>query len=215
MIFIAYFFIGFFVTIVGALPLGTVNVAVINTTIKETVQSAIRIIVTAALAEVILVLLALNFNRTIQNFITMNIWLQYTLVVLFITIGIILVLGRKACIKDKNGECILIKKRKIPISKAALGFLLGLFNPTVLIYWIIALSLLFNNGISLMPNTALVLILIFVVGVYLGKAITLYAYARFSNVLKVKITSVTTKINGIIGVLLLFAGIIQFVKLTI
>ena len=31
---ILYFFTGMFVAIIGALPLGTINVAVINTTIK-------------------------------------------------------------------------------------------------------------------------------------------------------------------------------------
>ena len=62
MTFITYLFLGFITAIIGALPLGTTNVAVINTTIKENIQSALKIIYTAALAEIILVIIALQFN---------------------------------------------------------------------------------------------------------------------------------------------------------
>ncbi|QRM89183.1 hypothetical protein FG167_08030 [Lacinutrix sp. WUR7] len=62
---ITYLFLGFITAIIGALPLGTTNVAVINTTIKENIQSALKIIYTAALAEIILVIIALQFNLQI------------------------------------------------------------------------------------------------------------------------------------------------------
>ena len=109
---ITYFFLGLLTTIIGALPLGTTNVAVINTTIKENIQSALKIVYSAALAEMILVIVALNFNMQIENFIGMNIWLQYVIAFLLLVVGIILLLGRKECIKDENEECIIIKKRR-------------------------------------------------------------------------------------------------------
>ncbi len=121
---ITYFFIGLLTAIIGALPLGTTNVAVINTTIKENVQSALKIVYTAALAEIILVLIAINFNMQIENFVDMNIWLQYTIAFILLGVGIILFLGRKECVKDENEECIIIKKR-YNISKQMLGFILG------------------------------------------------------------------------------------------
>jgi len=74
---IIYFFIGIVTAIVGALPLGTTNVAVINTTIKENIQNALKIVYTAALSEIILVLIAINFNMQIEIFVDMNIWLPF------------------------------------------------------------------------------------------------------------------------------------------
>jgi len=163
---ITYFFIGLITSIIGALPLGTTNVAVINTTIKENLQSALKIVYTAALAELILVFIAISYNSRIENFINMNIWLQYAIVFILLTVGIVLFLGRKECVKDENDECIIIKKRRFIISKQMLGFILGLINPTVLIYWILVISFLSKKMIYLNINIEYILLAIFLIGVY-------------------------------------------------
>ncbi|NER16082.1 LysE family transporter [Spongiivirga citrea] len=210
---ITYLFLGFITAIIGALPLGTTNVAVINTTIKENIQSALKIVYTAALAELILVLIALNFNMQIENFVDMNIWIQYGIAVLLLLVGIILILGRKECVKDENEECIIIKKRRFQISKQTLGFILGLVNPTVLIYWILVISFLNNRMIYFDVNVGYTLLILFIIGVFSGKVITLYGYGKFSHMLKVRMKNITTRINRVIGVLLVCISIFQFTKL--
>ena len=207
-----YFLLGLITAIIGALPLGTTNVAVINTTIKEHVKNALNIVYTAALAEHILVLVAISLNTKIENFVNTNIWLQYTIAFILLTVGIVLVLGRKECVKDENEECILIKKR-YNISKRMLGFILGLINPTVLIYWILVISFLNKKMLYLTIDIELLLLILFLTGVFLGKVITLYAYGKFSHILKTKMKNITTRINRIIGVLLVCGSIFQFVKL--
>ena len=210
-----YFFIGILAAIIGALPLGTTNVAVINTTIKENAKSAMKIVYTAALAELILVFMAIAFNMQIENFIDMHIWVQYAIIVILLTVGVILLLGRKECIKDENDECIIIKKRKFQLSKQMLGFILGLINPMVLIYWILVVSFLSKKMIYLNINVEASILILFLVGVYLGKVITLYGYGKFSHMLKVKIKNITTSINRVIGVLLICISIFQITKLFI
>lgn len=210
--FIIYLFLGLATAIIGALPLGTTNVAVINTTIKENIQNALKIVYTAAIAELILVIIAINFNMQIESFVHMNIWLQYTISILLLVIGIVLLTGRKECVKDENDECIIIKKR-YNLSKQALGFVLGLVNPTVLIYWILVLSFLNKKMLYVHTNVEYILLFLFLTGVFLGKVITLYGYGKFSNVLKVKMKNITTKVNRIIGLLLVGIALIQFVKL--
>lgn len=210
---ITYFFIGFIAAILGALPLGTTNVAVINTTIKESLQNALKIVYTAALAEVILVAIAFKYNMLIESFIDMNIWLQYTIVFIVLCIGIILVIGRKECVKDENDECIIIKKRKFKISKQQLGFILGLINPTVLVYWILVISFLNKKMIYFDNNVSIILLVLFLVGVFLGKVITLFCYGKFSNILKIRMKNITLIINRAIGILLVCVSIFQFTKL--
>ncbi|MFT4850768.1 MAG: threonine/homoserine/homoserine lactone efflux protein [Sediminicola sp.] len=210
---VLYFFIGTLAAIIGALPLGTTNVAVINTTIKENVQNALKIVYTAAAAELILVLIAIGFNMQIESFIDMNIWVQYTIVVILLAVGIVLIIGRKECIKDENDECVIIKKRKIKISKQMLGFILGLVNPTVLIYWILVISFLSKKMIYLNTNAELSVLVLFLSGVFLGKVLTLYGYGKFSHMLKVRIKNITTSINRVIGILLICVSIFQITKL--
>lgn len=208
-----YFFVGLAAAIFGALPLGTTNVAVINTTIKESASNAFKIIYTAALAELVLIVCAITFNIQIEGFINMNIWLQYAIVVVLLVVGAILISGRADCVKDENGECVIIKKKQLRITKQMLGFFLGLINPTVLIYWIFVISYLNTNIIELNMGLNIYLLLLFLAGAYLGKLMVLYAYGKFSGVLKVKMKNLTTRVNIVIGVLLLCISIVQITKL--
>jgi threonine/homoserine/homoserine lactone efflux protein len=160
-----YLFLGFITAILGALPLGTTNVAVMNTTIKENIQSALKIVYTAAIAEVILVLVALYYNTKILKFIDHNIWVQYSIAV------ILLVVGAFLFFRKKDSRVI---KKTLKISKQLLGFILGMVNPPVLIYWIIAISFLKKKMIYLDLSSEFTLLILFLVGVFFGKVVTLY-----------------------------------------
>ena len=210
--FILYFFTGLLVAIIGALPLGTVNVAVINTTIKENIASALKIVFPAAVGELFLIFFAICYFKTIQSFISENSWLEYLIVLILLVLGCILIFGKKNCIKDEQGECIVTNK-SFQFPKEAIGFLLGLFNPTVLIYWLLAISFLSTKMIPLHLDTAISLLFLFFSGAFIGKSVTLYAYGKCSNLLKMKIKGITTIINKVIGSLLLIAGMIQLLKL--
>ena len=143
----------------------------------------------------------------------MNIWLQYAIGFLLLGIGIYLSFGRKECVKDENEECIIIKKRKFQVSKQVLGFFLGLVNPTVLIYWILVISFLNKKMIYLNLNVDYLLLVLFLIGAFFGKVVTLYGYGKFSRLLKVKMKNITTRINRVIGILLVCISIFQFTKL--
>ena len=208
---ILYFFTGLLVAIIGALPLGTVNVAVINTTIKENISSALKIVFPAAIGELLLILFAISYFKTIQEFISQNNWLEYIIVLLLFVLGIVLIFGKKNCIKDENGECI-VTKNKVQLSKEGLGFLLGLFNPTVLIYWLLVISFLSTRMIQLNLNTGLLLLSAFFFGAFIGKSITLYCYGKCSHILKMKVKGITATINIVIGNLLLIVAVIQMIK---
>jgi len=210
--FICYFFTGLFVAIIGALPFGTVNVAVINTTIKENISSALKIVFPAALGELLLIFVAIVYYKNIQDFITLNEWLQYIIIGVLLILGLILIFGKKNCIKDDYGECIATKPR-VQLPKEALGFILGLLNPTVLIYWLLAISYLSKKMIYIEINTALTLLGLFFAGAFIGKSMTLYGYGKCSHLLKMKIKNITGTINKVIGSLLLLVSLIQLIKI--
>lgn len=209
---IKYFFIGFITAIIGALPLGATNIAVINTTVKENTVNALKIVYPAALAELILVLFAINFNMQIEEFISLNIWLQYAIAIILLTVGFVFIFKQKTHNTNKSKNILFLKSHfKCP--KQVLGFILGLVNPTVLIYWILVISFLNNNVIFLNTNIELIILVVFFSGVYVGKALTLFGYIKFSNLLEVKSKNITENLNHVIGVLLILVSVVQFTKL--
>ena len=152
----------------------------------------------------ILVLLAMYYNTKIIGFIDGNIWVQYSIAVVLLLAGAILFFRRKDAVINNN-------KPEIP--KQLLGFILGMVNPAVLIYWILAISYLNKKIIHLDLSIEYTLLILFLVGVFFGKVVTLYGFGKFSHLLKLKMNYVSAKVNQIIGVLLAVVSIIQFVKL--
>ncbi len=204
MIFI-YLFIGIFTAILSALPLGASNIAVINITLKENAKQAFKIAITAGAAEVLLSYYALDCNEVIRRFFNDNVWVQTTIVILLFAAGGYLFFKKQTQKKPK--------KLKLTQSKYATGFLLGIINPPVLIYWVIAFGVLNNNDFMLSLQSSFSVLFLFFTGVYLGKLLTLYGYSKISAHIKNRINNISHLVNRVTGVLLMFIGLIQSAQL--
>ncbi|RLD27823.1 MAG: hypothetical protein DRI75_08520 [Bacteroidetes bacterium] len=202
---ISYFFIGILASVLGALPLGASNIAVINTTLKQNANQAYKIAIAAGIAEVILSLYALHCNTVVQNFINNNMWIQITIVILLLFVGAFLFFKKQS---EKQH-----KKKTFTQSKYITGFLLGILNPPVLIYWIVAIGFLNKSNFVLSLNSSLLVLFLFFSGVYLGKLLTLYLYSKFSLAIKLRVQNINQIINKITGVLLVVIAVFQIVKL--
>ena len=203
---ILYFLIGILASVIGALPLGASNIAVINTTIKQNAKQAFKIAVAAGIAEVVLSYYALHCNLVVREFFEQNMWIQIVIVVILMAVGSFLLF--------KKSKQNVSKKKKITSSKYVTGFLLGILNPPVLIYWILAFGIINNNNLMLSLGSPLQVLFLFFAGVYIGKLITLYLYSRFSISIKNKVQNITLVINKVTGVLLIIIGIAQAIKLS-
>ncbi|MCC1483795.1 LysE family transporter [Winogradskyella immobilis] len=203
-----YIIIGLLASVIGALPLGGSNIAVINTTLKQNAKQAFKIAIAAGIAEVMLSYYALHCNMVVKDFFDNNQWLQILIAVLLLVIGGFLFL--KSNKTDNNDNK---KQSKLAKSKYATGFLLGLLNPPVLIYWLIVYGIINNNDFMLTLKSPISVLFLFFGGVYLGKILTLYLYSKFSIVIKNKFKNINGVINKVTGVLLFIIGIAQFAKL--
>lgn len=201
-----YFLIGLFATFIGAIPLGTVNLSVINTTLKQDARTAMKIAMTAGVAEILLTLFALHCSTNVTHFIDDNNWIQFAIAAMLFLAGVLLFFKKQ---KETN------TKPKSNKSKFFNGFILGLLNPPVLVYWILAISYIDMNALSLNMTTSLSILFVFFTGVYVGKIGTLYLYSRLSTVIKNHMQNVSLIMNKVIGVLLVFIGLIQTVKLVV
>ncbi len=205
---ILYFFIGLLASIIGALPLGASNIAVINTTLKQNASTAFKIAITAGIAEVILSYYALHCNMVVKDFFNANQWLQISIAVLLLCVGSFLFFK-----SNKPKPKSSIKSSKLLKSKYATGFFLGLLNPPVLIYWLLVYGIINSNDIMLSLQSSLVVLFLFFVGVYAGKILTLYFYSKFSLVIKGKFENINAIINKVTGGLLFFIGLVNVFKI--
>ncbi|WP_299337347.1 LysE family transporter [uncultured Psychroserpens sp.] len=203
---ISFFIIGVIASTVGALPLGASNIAVINTTIKENTKQAFKIAITAGISEVILSYYALHCNMAVKDFFDRNMWIQIVIVIILMVIGSYLIF------KSKKEE--RVKPSRLSRSKYATGFLLGILNPPVLIYWIVAFGTINNNNLILSLSSSLFVLFLFFAGVYTGKVATLYLYSKFSLAIKNRVQNITLVINKVTGVLLIIIGLAQAIKLS-
>lgn len=202
---ILYLFIGIIAASLSALPLGASSIAVINTSLKENATQAFKIALAAGVAEVLLSYYALDCNVVIRQFFDRNLWVQTTIVVLLFAAGIYLFFKRQTNNKPKT--------IKLAQFKYATGFVLGILNPPVLIFWIIAFGVLNNNDFMLSLQSSLFVLFLFFLGVFIGKLFTLYCYSKVSIIIKNRIGNISTIINKVTGVLLVTIALAQSANL--
>ncbi len=199
---VAFLFIGFFAAIIGAIPPGASNLAVIKTSAREDVRQALKIGYGAGLGEVLLAFTAMSFGMVVQDFFTMHIWIQFFVVFALIVAGIVLVWSKP---KEQ-------KKIRSFSSKYATGFFLSLINPPVLIYWVVACSML-HKSFALSDMSTTPILLLFFGGVFLGKVITLYGYSRLGHLLQNRKENFKESVNKVVGIALLSIALLQGAKL--
>lgn len=199
-----YLFIGIIASCIGALPLGASNVAVINTTLKQNAKQAFKIAIAAGIAEVLLSYYALHCNTSLKTFFNDNKWVQISIVIILLIIGTFLLF------KKQSSKTM---QKKLVQSKYATGFVLGILNPPVLIYWVVTYSILHSNDFMLSLKSSFSVLFLFFSGVYLGKLLTLYFYSKISTVIKNRVNNITNTINKVTGALLIGVGILQSLKL--
>lgn len=202
---VVFFIIGLFASILGALPLGASNIAVINTTLKQNAKQAFKIAIASGIAELILSFYALHCNTMVRNFINNNMWIQISIVIVLLGVGAFLMFK-----KEKHSQS---DNRNLLKSEYLKGFALGLLNPPVLIYWIIAIGFINENNIALSLQSPVLVLFLFFLGVYAGKVFTLYMYSKFSLTLKNRVRNINKNINRVTGVLLVIIALFQSVKL--
>lgn len=202
MIFTIFIF-GLLSTIVGALPPGASNLAVIKITVKENIHQSLKISYGAGIGEVLLAFIAFSSGMVVQEFFAMHIWLQFLIAGILGIVGIYFIRTKQIEKRDKRAYR----------SKYVTGFALSVINPPVLIYWVLIFSVLRSSFDLRLENYSLGFFLFFL-GVFLGKVATLYGYGKLGvRIQKKESRSHTTSLNKMIGVVLISLSLLQTVKL--
>jgi L-lysine exporter family protein LysE/ArgO len=188
-----------FITIIGALPLGLVNLSVLDTSYREGTAPAMNLSHGAAVIEIAFGLAALTAGGLIAQFIGSNRIFHYLVPAVPAAAGIFFLMkkGHKQSADTGSKPCFFR------------GMVLNLISIQVLLYWLFATTYL--HAVLEIDYTVFS-ILFFALGIWLGKMGVLWLYAAFSNKILGRIGFVSRNINRIIGVVLLLAAVVQLVK---
>lgn len=199
------FLIGTIATVLGALPPGASNLAVIKTTLSKGYKDALKVTYGASLGEMLLAFIAFSSGMVVQDFFNMHLWVQYLVAAVLGAAGIYFLLHTSQQRAQEQQ-----KKR----SKHLLGFTLSVVNPPVLVYWILVFSLLHNSP-TLGFEESTPWIVLFLAGVFFGKFATLYGYSKLGLHVQKKKSSEGSHINRYIGVTLVLLACMQVTKLAL
>jgi len=198
---ILYFFIGALACSVGALPLGLVNLSIVEVAIKKDLQHAMGIAKGASLVEIAFALTSLMAGAWVSRFF------DESLLIKWIVFSVLLGFGILFWVKKNVPHHSSGKPRFNGFFK---GVLLNLASIQVFLFWLVVASILaakHNLPLSF-PE-----IFLFVAGVLLAKIAVLRLYAYLAVKIIARTNALATNINRIIGALLVFVALIQLMKI--
>lgn len=193
-----YFSVALFVSLIGTIPFGPINLLVVKTTVDYDRQRGQQLALAASMVEVLQVLIAIFFGMVISSFLESNVTIRLVIAFAFIFLGLVMLL-RKATAKldhskDETG------------SKFNKGLLIAALNPQAVPFWVFALAAISQyfqfeyNGIYLLA---------FLLGVFLGKLLALNGFVFASSYLQNHLQQSSLVVNRLLAAILLFMGVSQ------
>lgn len=190
--------IGLFVSFMGSIPFGSVNLSVMQVSISRGFRDAVEFVLGAVMAEMVYAFIAIKLAHLIAGSLAINLTIEVIAVVVLTLLGIYYLL------KKVHNEHIQVKKEKFnPFQK---GVLVGFINPMAIPFWITYTTYFeINHFIHLNAiNT-----LFYIVGIAIGSFCLLTLFAKGAKRLDEKIDIGEHLINRIIGSALLLMACYQ------
>lgn len=193
-----YLFVGFLACLLGTIPFGPINLAVVKTTLDYDRRSGIEIAFAASLIEILQALIAISFGMLISSFLDANVFIKFFLAFVFIALAVYIFTRKpKPTLEDSADR---------PSSFFRNGLLIAGLNPQAVPFWIFALATISQYfqfqyvGLTLFA---------FLLGVFAGKLLALYGFVIASTYLKAHLQESSTLVNRLLAAILLFIGLSQ------
>lgn len=195
------FFWALMISFSGSLPIGTLNVSVVNLVIHQGLSAAMQFASAAIFAEMLVVRVALAAVKKLDHFS------RYFHIVSILVIFLIAFTSLKAAIQMQPTVTVLPFTGQWPF---AAGFLISIINPLHLPFWMGWTVALRSNSV-LHDSTAAYNIYVIAIGA--GTALAFLLYGLAGNLLIEVLKTQQYLLNWLIAVALLFTGMLQLYKL--
>lgn len=196
-----HFIIGFVVSFVGSIPLGTVNLAVIQTTVSTNFRAGFYLALGATFIELIYSAIAIKFIAILIHNPSVK------LLIGFISIPVLILLGIFYFRKEDTVEVQRTKNTKSFFN----GMFIGLINPLQIPFWVAYGSLLLSKNVI---TDEPFLLDVFIVGICLGSLLVLTLLALLSKRIISRLSLQTKIVNKVIGVILFAIAGYELIKLS-
>jgi threonine/homoserine/homoserine lactone efflux protein len=197
---IKIFFVGMFISFVGSLPLGTLNVAAMQISVASGVTSAVLFSLGSLTAEIVYVrlsLVAMDWIRKQERIFRILEWV--TLIIVF---GLAAASFYAALHPTMQKNVILDSK----LPKFLLGFVMSAVNPVQIPFWFGWSTVLFTKKILLpRPDHYNVYIVGIGIGTFIGNLIFIFG----GRIIADKINNNQDILNWVVGGIFALTGIIQ------
>ena len=199
------FFWGMFISFLGTLPLGTLNITAMQIGLQESINNAFYFSFGCLLSEMIYVRLSLVGLHWIRKQVKLMKLMEW------ITLFIILALAAGSFIaasKAVAGEKNVLLNNHLP--RFVLGIFLSAVNPVQIPFWLGWSTLLFQKGILKPVNTHYCF---YITGIGVGTLLGYFIFIIGGRWIVEKITESQSYINWVIGGIFVLTAIIQFIKM--
>jgi threonine/homoserine/homoserine lactone efflux protein len=201
---IRIFFTGLLISLLGSLPLGSLNITAMQISIQESHRDAIKYALGVALIELLYVRLSLKgMNWVMENHRVFHI-LEWCTVFLFLVLAVSsFVTARKKEGAQKN---IILKSN---VNRFFLGVTMSALNPVQIPFWFIWSTYLLSN--QFLKSTALDFN-IYTTGIGIGTLLGFAVFIYAGKWIVKKLKASHQIINLVVGVIFLLSAIIQLYR---
>ncbi|GJM32451.1 MAG: hypothetical protein DHS20C18_14520 [Saprospiraceae bacterium] len=197
------FLFGGSLSFLGTIPLGPINLSIVDTTIKYHIRAAIWVALGATVVEICNSFIALYCNTYVHQILETGFWTRLVTAILFLLFGSIFFFRENKVHPEMEND----KKRN---HHFLLGIGVALLNLQSIPYWIYFFSALKNlhpGGFGLHMQVAEIIWLL--LGIASGKFFALLCFGWLSQLIKSRVNSIRLYMNKIIGGVLIIIGIVQ------
>ncbi len=170
------FIITLFISFIGSIQLGPVNVSVINAAVLKKYKSALYIGFGGALPELFYSTLAIQSLSFINQYHFIQEYLSYICIPLFFILGIYFLFKKPEININIDLEVHNNKSKISNLKSMFLGFSLGLFNPLLLPFWLMVINMYDQNQLILIHT--ILGKLAFVLGTAVGAFLLQYCIVK-------------------------------------
>lgn len=202
MSYILHLFLGLVAGILVTLPLGPVNLLVVNTTVSKNLRAAMVLASAASIMELLKPILAIYFSWLIIRHIESNMYIQLTVVLAFILIGLYFLF------KKNTSHAVENNRREMP--EIMKGVLISFLNVPALPFWIFLIAYCESTvGFDFSIST----VGFFLSGVFMARYGTLWVYARLSQYVYERSSLIALWLDRIIAIIFFILALIQVFRI--
>ncbi|MEE9462046.1 MAG: LysE family transporter [Bacteroidales bacterium] len=202
--YILHLFLGLVAGILVTIPLGPVNLLVVNTMIDKNFRAAMLLASAASIMELLKPLLAIYFSWLITRHIESNMYIQLTVILAFVLIGLYFMLKKNTSHETENN------RREMP--EFIKGVLISFLNIPALPFWIFIVAYCESTvGFDFSIST----VGLFLAGVFSGRYGTLWMYARLSQYVSERSSVIELWLDRVIAALFLVLALIQSLRILV